>query len=327
MVACKKIEVDFTYSPAEPRAGQAVTFSNLSTGGEEWSWTFGDGGTSTSKSPTYTYKNPGTYDVTLKVDGKKSLVRVQQITVYDTVPSFSASDTVFTIFRDYTFKALVYNPYGYTVSYDWMLPMDATYAEVTSASMSEASLSLYFTEAMAEAPLYLRVVMNGDTTLVAQTFCVSDRTTNSVLYRNAQGDYRQRIFGQRAEGVQVDATAKTLLDAEQDTIQTYNGHTFQLSELQAIFPELLGFKIANRKVYYRATDGLWVASLDGSNPVQIEQEACSAMTIDLVDNRIYWAVADQVKYMPLVGSDNNRFVTVPQTINTLIGVTRIAADN
>ena len=70
MMACKKIDVDFSYSPDQPKAGEKVTFTNLSTGGEEWAWTFGDGGTSTLKSPTYTYKNPGTYTVTLKVDGK-----------------------------------------------------------------------------------------------------------------------------------------------------------------------------------------------------------------------------------------------------------------
>lgn len=101
-----------------------------------------------------------------------------------------------------------------------------------------------------------------------------------------------------------------------------------MSELKPIFPELQGFKIAGRKIYYRAEgEGLWVASIDGANPVQIETEECTAMTIDLVDNRIYWAVANEVRYMPLVGADNNRFVTEPQTINTLGGVTRIATDN
>ena len=105
LIACKKTEVNFSYSPTEPRAGQAVSFSNLSTGGEEWVWTFGDGSTSSLKSPSYTYKQPGTYTVTLKVDKKSSLVATQQITVYDTVPTFVCSDSVFTIFKDYTFTA------------------------------------------------------------------------------------------------------------------------------------------------------------------------------------------------------------------------------
>ena len=326
-MACNKIEVDFSYSPTEPRAGQAVTFSNLSNGGEDWAWNFGDGGTSTTKSPVYTYKNPGTYVVTLKVDGKSSLTRTQEITVYDTIPTFVASDTVFSIFRDYTFTANVYNPYSYTVTYEWVLPLNTPYATVTSSSMNGASLTLYFTRAMTEAPIWLNVIMNGDTTHIEKTFSVADRQTNSVLFRNAQGDYRQRIFGQRAEQAYPDQSASPLLDAVQDTAQTYNGKDFRLSELQTIFPELRGFRIANRKIYYRTTNGLWVALLDGTCPVQIETADCSAMMVDLVDNRLYWAVANEVRYMPLIGSDNNQFVTEPKAINTLEGVTKIAVDN
>ena len=328
MMACKKIDVDFSYSPDQPKAGEKVTFTNLSTGGEEWAWTFGDGGTSTLKSPTYTYKNPGTYTVTLKVDGKSSRTKVHEITVYDTIPTYSASDSAFAIYRDYSFQALVYNPYNYEVKYLWYQPGDeAPYYTVTDTTTRAATLHLYFTRPMTEARLGLLVVLNGDTTRIEKSFLVANRETNSVLFRNAQGDYRQRIFGQRAEDVRQDASAKALLDAEQDTAQLYNGKWFKMSELKPIFPELQGFKIAGRKIYYRAEgEGLWVASIDGANPVQIETEECTAMTIDLVDNRIYWAVANEVRYMPLVGSDNNRFVTVPQTINTLGGVTRIPVD-
>ena len=109
-------------------------------------------------------------------------------------------------------------------------------------------------------------------------------------------------------------------------MQEYNDSTFRLSELKAVFPAIEGFKIANRKIYFRA-NGLWVASLDGSNPVQIETEPCAALGLDMVDNRIYWAVADEVRCMPQIGSDNNHFVTEPQTINTLSGVTCIVSDN
>ena len=326
LIACKKIDVDFSYTPTEPRAGQAVTFSNLSNGGEDWAWNFGDGGTSTIKSPTYTYKNPGTYMVTLKVDNKSSLTRTQEITVYDTIPTFVASDSTFEIFRDYTFTANVYNPYSYTVMYEWILPINTPYATVTSSSLTGSSLTLYFTQAMTEAPIWLNIILNGDTTHIEKTFSVADRETNSVLFRNAEGDYRQRIFGQRAETEHPDQTATSLLDAAQDTAQTYNGKDFRLSELQVTFPGIKGFKIANRKIYYRTADGLWVALLDGTCPVQIEREACPAMTIDPVDNRIYWAVANEVRYIPLIGSDNNQFVTEPKVINTLQGVTKIAVD-
>lgn len=316
-MACKKTEVNFSYTPTEPRAGQPVSFSNLSTGGEEWAWTFGDGGTSSIKSPSYTYKQPGTYMVTLKVDKKNSLICLKQITVYDTVPTFVCSDSLFTIFRDYTFTANLYNPYSYKVSYEWTID-----GELQGTGKS---LTTYFSQA-GNTKVALRVILNEtDTTLIVRDLSVSDRETNSVYFRTAAGDYRQRIFGDRAEepkAIPEDPIFKNV----QDTLQIYNGRTFRLSDLNGLFPGIEGFKIANRRIYYRL-NGLWVASLDGTNPVQIESEACSALGLDMVDNRIYWAVADEVRCMPQIGSDNNQFVTEPQTINTLSGVSCIVSDN
>ncbi|MFT4535130.1 MAG: hypothetical protein ACJA1A_000983 [Saprospiraceae bacterium] len=43
----------------------AVTFTNTSTGGTTYSWDFGDAGTSTEESPTYTYAAAGTYTAKL----------------------------------------------------------------------------------------------------------------------------------------------------------------------------------------------------------------------------------------------------------------------
>lgn len=48
----------------------SVAFSDLSTGntGQSWFWDFGDGSSSTSQNPTYTYGMAGTYTVCLWVD-------------------------------------------------------------------------------------------------------------------------------------------------------------------------------------------------------------------------------------------------------------------
>ena len=325
LAACKRNSVDFTYSPEAPRAGQAVTFTNQSTSGEEWEWTYGDGSTSTLKSPSHTFKNPGTYLVTLKVDKKKSWMASHEVTIYDTVPTFVCADSVFSIYQEYTFTANLYNPYNYDVQYEWLFPINTPYVEVTDGKTDKATLHLCFTQAMKEAPLWLRIILNGDTIMVQKNFEVLNRQTNSLLLRTAKTDYRQRIFGKWAETAQADPSAKALLDAEQDTLQTYNGKEFRLSELQVTFPELEGFHIANRKIYYRAK-GLWVANIDGANPVQIDTVACQAMTLDIQDNRIYWANTNGVWYMPFVGSDNNKFVTRPQLLNEMTNVEKIAAD-
>lgn len=317
LIACKKNEVEFSFSPEAPRAGEKVQFSNLSTSGEEWAWTFGDGSTSSLKSPAHTFKQPGTYVVALKVDDKKQWTVAKEITIYDTIPTFVASDSVFYIYEDYTFTANVYNPYNYEVSYEWI------YTD-SLVSCDGATLKCYFTEPNDSAELALRVILYNDTTDIVKRFYIQDKPTNSVLLRTAEADYRQRIFGKRAEVAKVDTSATAMLDAEQDTIQTYSGYTVRLSELVAI-EDIQGFHIANRKLYYRG-NGLWVANIDGSYKVQIDSLDCTAMTLDLTDNRIYWANEKGVWYMPFVGSSNNRFVTVPTLLNEMTGVTKIAAD-
>lgn len=327
LAACKHNTVDFTYSPSAPRAGQVVAFSNLSSSGEEWSWTYGDGAISTIKSPTHTYKQPGTYRVILKVDNKNKWTATKEITVYDTVPTFACEDTAFVVYKDYTFNAVVYNPYNYDVKYEWYLPeSNMGYAHVTDTTMSNSALHLYFTAAVSNACIGLRVTLDGVTTDIQKYYAVSDRKTNSVLIRTGSTDYRQRIFGAKAtEPLPLAARDTTCLKTEQDTMQHYNGYDFTLSEIASVFPGIEGFHIASRKIYFRA-NGLWVANIDGSYQVQIDAAPCSAMTLDATDSRIYWANAEGVWYMPFVGSDNNKFVTVPVQLNTLSGVTKIAAD-
>lgn len=330
LMACKHVNVDFTYSPAAPRAGEQVSFTNLSSSGEEWNWIFGSGATSTLKSPTYVYKQPGTYRVTLEVDGKSSRSATKEITIYDTVPTFTCEDSVFAIYIDYTFKAVVYNPYNYDVTYQWYLPTDPTeftppYYVVTDTSMNLSSLHLYFTRPMEDVVIGLQVTMNGKTTDILQDYDVYDRVTNSVLLRTDDKDYRQRIFDDREESAKALPERNALLDREQDTIQRYNNHIFTIDSLSSIFPGIKGFHIASRKIYYRA-NGLWVAYPDGANPVQIDTAQCRAMTLDTKDNRIYWANAHGVWYMPFVGSENNKFITVPIQLNEMKNITKIAAD-
>jgi PKD repeat protein len=59
----------FTANKAAGYAPMEVVFRDLSKGESisSWEWDFGDGGTSMRQSPTYTYRTPGTYTVSLKV--------------------------------------------------------------------------------------------------------------------------------------------------------------------------------------------------------------------------------------------------------------------
>lgn len=64
--ACTAPTANFVGSPTSGSAPLTVNFTDQSTGSPtSWSWTFGDGGTSTAQNPSHAYSSPGTYSVTL----------------------------------------------------------------------------------------------------------------------------------------------------------------------------------------------------------------------------------------------------------------------
>jgi PKD repeat protein len=63
-------KAEFSGTPLTGQVPLNVTFSDASTHSPTtWSWTFGDGGTSTVKNPVHTYRTNGTYEVTLTATG------------------------------------------------------------------------------------------------------------------------------------------------------------------------------------------------------------------------------------------------------------------
>ena len=67
------IHADFSVADEVGLSPLKVSFLDLSTGPvSSWLWTFGDGTTSAATSPIHIYQTPGTYDITLKVDGEGS---------------------------------------------------------------------------------------------------------------------------------------------------------------------------------------------------------------------------------------------------------------
>ena len=75
---------DFAASDSTGTAPLEVTFTNLSSGADAWSWDFGDGGTSTAQDPVHTYSDAGTYTVVLVATsacGADTLTAADVITV------------------------------------------------------------------------------------------------------------------------------------------------------------------------------------------------------------------------------------------------------
>ncbi len=72
------------YFVAQPSSGSSplrVWFTDMSIGGTSWSWQFGDGGTSTSRSPYHSFTKNGIFPVTQEVTGNGSDTYTRNITV------------------------------------------------------------------------------------------------------------------------------------------------------------------------------------------------------------------------------------------------------
>ncbi|HQN90560.1 MAG TPA: PKD domain-containing protein, partial [Methanoregulaceae archaeon] len=75
----------FIGTPTTGSKPLTVQFTDQSTGNPtSWSWTFGDGGTSSLQNPSHTYSRKGSFTVTLtatNANGSDSLTRSKYIVV------------------------------------------------------------------------------------------------------------------------------------------------------------------------------------------------------------------------------------------------------
>jgi len=80
---------NFIGTPASGTAPLTVQFTDTSTGDPTtWSWSFGDGATSTERHPIHTYTAPGTYTVSLTVTsagGSNTMTKMRHVTVTSAV--------------------------------------------------------------------------------------------------------------------------------------------------------------------------------------------------------------------------------------------------
>ena len=332
-VGCKRVEVDFSYTPTAPRAGEAVTFTNLCTEGEEWLWTFGDNATSLAKNPNHIYKKPGTYLVTLMVDSAKYNTCTKQITVYDTIPTFVCYTDSILHYQDVTFTANVYNPFNHTLTYKWILPDKC---EIVSGTQDSHAITVFFTAPLQDS---VQLLLTQKDTTYSIKKAVKVHLTKAPAIVMCKTDHtiiRQRLINDRIEQPTTATTDKDLYVIEHacDTAVTFNGKTFNASTLASTISGFNGLDIQRvqidamaQKWYITTPDGLFVANFDGSNMVSIDPTATGAIYVDINRNRLYWASNTGTYAMPLIKSINNQYTTTPAQYNNLDNIDLITVNN
>ena len=330
-VGCKKVTVDFTYSPTEPRAGEAVTFTNNSSAGEKWDWNFGDNSTTTSKNPRHTFKKAGTYLVTLRVDSAKNQTCSKSVTVYDTIPTFVASSDSITHYTDVTLTANIYNPFSHNLQYQWTLP---EHCVLQSGTLTSSAVTVYFTTYGQTEQVQLTITQNGVQYPISRNLYVYETLAPALLMSRADGTMmRQRLIGERLEDALPDTRDedRQLLAAVCDTVVVYNDSVFDLARMQTIVgspvKRVQMDKMA-QKWYFVTADGLFVANFNGTNTAtyitKVDAEATGALHIDHERNQLYWATPSGLWAMPLVKSMTNKFSTTPAQYNQVTDIARIA---
>ena len=196
ITSCKTpIEPDFSFSPEMPKAGEKVVFTNLTESGELWDWSYGDGAKSRLKSPTYIYKKPGEYDISLMVDSNKNYVRTKKITVYDTIPSIYIKEEKVQYYQKVTFNALVYNPYGYEVDYQWSFSPNANSEDIVDGTSTASSLKVFFNQTEVEETVNLMLTVGDSIYQISKTFFVEDYPARSMVMAQKNGKIlRKRMY-------------------------------------------------------------------------------------------------------------------------------------
>jgi len=156
----------------------ATTFSNLSTGSIQWSWNFGDGGTSTLQSPTHVYLGYGNYVVTLIASsgGLCADTIIDTITINPTPVVVFSADTV-CVGKPTAFTDASFIPSGNIISWIW------NFGDPTSGA-NNSSLLQHPTHIFSAAGSY-----SVSLTTTSAIGCVSSNVISVIVYPGPNADF------------------------------------------------------------------------------------------------------------------------------------------
>jgi len=334
LTGCKELTCDFTYSPTTPVAGQVVSFSNLSTGADDYLWTFGDNSTSEANSPTHIYRKPGKYTVTLTIIRNKveKRSRTQYVTIEDTIPSLACDSNTIYAFTAVKFYPKIYNPWSKTITYAWTMPDDAVV--IAGKSLDSSAVVCYFTQSGKKSEVKLFLTKDGspmDSLRYSTT--PTHRKGISVLYNNGQAmeQFAYLINNQSVYSAATntqDTTNIRLLTSEQDTMYQYGSTKYTIETVSQLLSQpIVGFQVDRLmgKIYAYNNSGLWVCNMAGTHSRKlVNGVSVKAVKVDGAGNRVYWATSEGIYAHRLMNTETNQELFTPHQVNNAYQITRIS---
>lgn len=328
-VSCQKHTYDFTYSPNSPKAGEKVTFTNTSDAGENWVWTFGDGGKSTSKNPTHTYTAAGTYVIEMMADSNKSRRISHVLEVLDSIPSIYLESDTIPQYSPTVIKASYYNPSNATMTFLWSL--DEGLFVLTQGELTSDSIIGYFTDYGISTQVGLTITIGDKTTVTQRTVVLADKESSAMTMQTADGQlWRQRIYNGIFEVAKPYDGDQKVIDAANDSTATLNGVNYDIHNMPVLTDkkvQALQVDAINRKLYLILDDGVYVSNANGEALTQIVETQAYTLLIDPERNSIYWSDDEGVKTMPLIVNPKNtiseQLLSKIHAVNTIPYVQRM----
>lgn len=305
-----KPTASFTVSKTSALVGEEIQFTNTSVNSTSYTWSFGDGTTSTEESPKKTYSASGVFTVTLAVMGEGGTASAtQDITV-------TAATIYFMDSSDEILGKLVLDGSGTVTTIKDLAGMSGVGIAYDAASNKIFTSDFYDADTPNGRILRMNLDGTGLDTIakgLLDPYGIALDATHSKIYwvDDAGNVSRANLDGTSPELGLINITDGWLraiaLDVENSKMYFYdvNAENLYVANLDGsnptvLIPGVYGYAIQidteNDKIYFddQNTPGLRRANLDGSNIEAVDgtDTRIYGIVIDYDANKLYWSARD-----------------------------------
>lgn len=311
-VSCSKDDDDtqdvtagFSASKTTALVGEAIQFTNNSLNASAYVWSFGDGTTSTEKSPSKTYNTSDIFEVTLSATGAGG-TKTSKSTIY-VVPSASFSVDNEGSLQAGTPVVFKSTSLGAT-TYEW------TFGDAANSKSGEANPTFTYSAA-GDYNVSLKATGKGGSSTVTKSITVKGAAPARELYYIEYGVEKIKrlslapgsspedfldIAGKGGVGLAFDSKSNTIYfsdfeNEDQGKIWRINADGSGLKEIATGItdPYNIALNTDEGKLYWADDAGnISRANLDGSNPektfIHVDDGQMRGLSYDAVNKKLYF---------------------------------------